>query len=143
MTRHEATATAQPRVFETFDEALRVQHLPFENYAIMHRIVGHIPMSRFEESGGFVRGIRVDGRHDLLFKSGYTTGFTSKEEGETASGVECHSNRKTGVNWMVWHPLNRGREGGSVMSTRRECVELKCPTCGNVMPATGICDFCA
>lgn len=132
------------RVFDTFDEALRVQQLPFENYRMMHRIVEHIPMARFEEyrSGG-VRAVRLDGGHDLKFVSGYVTGFQSKEEGEAASGTTCHPNSKTGVNWMVWLPLNGGRDGGGGTNTQRNRREpSNCPSCGNQMPATGVCDWC-
>lgn len=142
MTDERSKGSAAPRVFETFEEALCVQRLPLENYAIMHRIVEHIPMLRFEASGGFVRGIRADGLHDLLFKSGYSTGFSSREEGELASGIECHPNSKTGVNWLVWHPLNSGRDGNSGSSARRERREKLCPQCGFVLPGTGVCDEC-
>lgn len=128
------------RVFDTLDEGLRVTGVPFDNHTLVRRIVDHIPMQRFEESGGNLRGIRLQGGHDLLFKSGYTTGFESKEEGEAATGATCCRNGVTGVNWLVWSPVNSGRDGGGTRKTVR--LQHRCPTCGNVLPAIGLCDFC-
>jgi hypothetical protein len=50
------------RQLDTFDGALRVQRLPFEHHAAIHR-VDHIPVERFEASGLCVRAIRRDGGH--------------------------------------------------------------------------------
>ena len=132
------------RVFDSFDEAIRAARFPLENRAMMRRIVEHIPIARFEarRSGG-IRGVRRDGGHDLKFVSGFVTGFESKEEGETASGTICYSNSETGVNWMVWLPLNHGRDGNGTAAARNQREQSKCPTCGNLVPATGVCDFCS
>lgn len=131
------------RRFETLDEALRAQRIPFENHAMIHRIVVYIPVGRYEESGAHVRAIRRDGGHDLLIKSGYTTGFSSWEEGAAASGGQCEPNSKTGVNWLVVHPVNSLRDGNGARGGSGDArPRATCPTCGDALPLSGVCDFC-
>jgi len=134
--------TSGKRQFDTLDEALRKQGIPFENYGIIHTIVGNIPMARYEETSGGIRAVRQGDGSDLIFKSGYTTGFDTREEAAAASeDGPVHPNSKTGVNWLVAHPRNSLNDGGWTMGGRDKPASL-CPTCGNVVPATGICDFC-
>lgn len=130
--------TTEHREFDSLNEALRIQRIPFENHQMIHRIVSNIAIARYEASGAHIRAIRSAGGHDLLIKSGYTTGFSSKEEGAAASGGSCFANSTTG-NWLVEHPRNSLRQGNgprSGVSKRRAQV---CPDCTMEISSSGTC----
>lgn len=118
----------QHREFDSLDEALRIKRIPYDNHAMIRRIVDYIGIARSEESGAHIRAIRRDGGHDLLIKSGYTTGFSSYAEGVEASGGACFPNSRTGCNWLVAHPINSLRESSGPRDNRptRSIAEV-CP----------------
>jgi len=124
----------------TFHDVLR--RVPAANHGTVRRIVDRVGIASFHETQTYIRAERADGQPPLRIAKGWVNGFTDQDEAITAGGpgnptwqsIERHPL------WGLWMPENNAHDGGGNGGRRAE--QQPCPTCGELMPLTNVCDFC-
>jgi len=119
--------------------------IPAENHEFIRRITTASGITEYRAveraDKPYVIATRRDGLPDLHIFSGYTTGFTSKDEivRIAGSGAGCAPSPRSGT-WYVKHPTHRVRPGGErARDVRREAGFC---SCGMQLSLTGICSNC-
>ena len=138
----EDLATADERRYDSLADALRDWKTPLENHALITRFTDAIGIDAVYARSGYIKAVRRSGGPDLRIAPGWTNGFLDEAEVVQAAGDidRWASEGRPGV-WGITHPVhghaNPGNRGGT---PKRE--GNTCPQCGDVMPLTGVCDYC-
>ncbi|OYN79556.1 hypothetical protein [Mycolicibacterium sphagni] len=125
--------------------ALAKARIPVENHELIRRLTTAIGITEFRavDSSGkpHVMAKRRDGLPDLHIYYGYTSGFTSADEGLQAAGhgAVCRPSSRRGT-WYVEHPTNQVRAGGERSDNVRR--EAGFCSCGMQLSLTGSCSSC-
>ncbi|WIE81500.1 hypothetical protein [Curtobacterium sp. MCSS17_016] len=119
-----------------------LRRVPLANRPTVSSILDHIAVSAFHPTDLYVRADRTDGQPPLRIASGWVNGFTDRDEAVAAGGsrLEVWPSRERAPLWGLWMPENSRRDGGSNGPRRAE--QQPCPTCGELMPLTNVCDVC-
>lgn len=116
--------------------------LPVANRSTVNRILDYIQISSFHPTSSYVRAEREDAKPPLRIASGWVNGFIDRDEALDACGpgfTPWKSDERREL-WGVSLPENSLRAGGSTSDRRAE--QQPCPTCGDLMPLSNVCDFC-
>jgi len=123
------------RQYANLDDALEQKRIPLANRPIIRGFVAAIGCSRFEETSGYIKAIRVKHGMPLWIGSGWAEGFETQEEAEAAHGIEVWHGRH---GWGIWLPINSAHVGGG---THRPTVTSGkfCLTCYEELSLTREC----
>lgn len=132
------------RRYDSLTEAFADKRTSLENQPFIRRIVESIGVAALFEREGYIKAVRLEGGPDLRIFTGYTNGFQNSQEIVEAVG-NAHlwrSKRRTVLEpWGVDHPDH----GTSMIGTNSKSRKVEgglCAECSNVLPLSGVCNFC-
>jgi hypothetical protein len=137
------TSADQP---DSLVSALAKARIPAENHDFIRRFTTSIGIADYRAMVSadkpHVIANRRDDLPELHIYSGYTNGFTSKDEIVSAAGLAARCARSTRKpTWYVEHPATKVRAGGArSLSVGREGEQ--CDRCHQQMPLSAVCDNC-
>lgn len=128
--------------YDTIDAAFGDWSTSVANQVFLRRLLAGIDVQRYVLRRGYLKVVRASGEPALQVHLGYTNGFRSAEEiAGAVDGVKPWISQRRRDTWGVTHP-----DHGSSRGEGERRAEVRdggrCPTCGDVMPMTGVCDFC-
>lgn len=119
-----------------------LRRIPADNKPVVNRILDAIPVQHFEQTSAYVRADRTDGRPPLRIAYGWVNGFADRDEAVAAAGqgLDYWPSDERAPLWGLWMPENNNHDSSGNGPRRAE--QRPCPTCGELMPLTNVCDFC-
>lgn len=133
----------EDRRYASLAEAFQDRGTRPENQAFIREFLKNVDVAGFYRRGNYIKVTRHSGGPALQIHEGYTNGFRSAEDViATAGDVDRWESRRVRHTWGITHPTHGSARGGDLQrQARREGGQ--CPTCGDVLPLSGVCNWCA